>query len=88
MWYIAEGGRGNIILREYITEYLNQINHINSLVAFMHHVSYLNPLSLHDALKHHFTSLKTHLIFLQPRALERKFPSNWFTNIMVIFSNC
>ena len=24
-----------------------------------------NPLSPHDALKHHFTSLKTYLIFLQ-----------------------
>ena len=34
----------------------------------------LNPLSPHDALKHHFTSLKTSLIFLQPRVLERKFP--------------
>ena len=39
-----------------------------------------NPLSPHDALKHHFTSLKTILIFLKPRVLERKFPSNWFTN--------
>ena len=28
----------------------------------------------HDALKHNFTSLKTDLIFLQPRGLERKFP--------------
>ena len=27
--------------------------------------------------KHHFTSLRTHLIFLQPRVLERKFPWNW-----------
>ena len=33
-----------------------------------------NPLNPHDALKHHFTSLKTDLIFLQPRVLERKFP--------------
>ena len=31
-----------------------------------------NPLSPHDALKHHFTSLKTDLIFLQQRVLERK----------------
>ena len=31
---------------------------------------HLNPLSPHDALKHHFTSLKTDLIFLQPRVLE------------------
>ena len=34
----------------------------------------LNPLSPHDALKHHFTSLKTDLIFLQPMVLERKCP--------------
>ena len=34
----------------------------------------INPLSPHDALKLHFTSLKTDLIFLQPRVLERKFP--------------
>ena len=33
-----------------------------------------HPLSPHDALKHHFTSLKTYLIFLQPRVLKRKFP--------------
>ena len=41
----------------------------------------LNPLSPHDALKHHFTSLKTDLIFLQQSFLERKFPWNWFTNM-------
>ena len=34
----------------------------------------------HDALKHHFASLKTDLIFLQPRVLVRKFPWNWLTN--------
>ena len=39
-----------------------------------------NPLSPHDALKHHFTSMKTDLIVLQSRVLERKFPLNWFTN--------
>ena len=33
-----------------------------------------NPLSPHDALKHHFTSPKTDLIYLQLRVLERKFP--------------
>ena len=33
-----------------------------------------NPLSPHDALKHHFTSMKTDLIFIQQRVLERKFP--------------
>ena len=40
----------------------------------------INPLSPQDALMHHFTSLKTYLIFLQLRVLERKFPLNWFTN--------
>ena len=33
-----------------------------------------NPLSPHDALKHHFTSLKTDLIFLELGVLESKFP--------------
>ena len=34
----------------------------------------INPLSPHDALKHHFTSPKTDVIFLQPMVLEGKFP--------------
>ena len=34
----------------------------------------INPLSPHDALKHHFTSLKTDLIFLKLRVLEGEFP--------------
>ena len=33
-----------------------------------------NSLSPHDALKHHFTSLKTDFISLKQRVLERKFP--------------
>ena len=33
-----------------------------------------NPLSPHDASKHHLASLKTDLISQQPRVLERKFP--------------
>ena len=37
-------------------------------------LNFFNPLSPHDALKHHFTSLKTDFIFLQPRVLEREFP--------------
>ena len=39
-------------------------------------------LSPHDALKHHFTSLETDLIFLKLRVLEWEFPWNWFTNIL------
>ena len=34
----------------------------------------INLLGPHDALKHHFTLLKTDLIFLQPRVSERKLP--------------
>ena len=41
---------------------------------------YINPLGPHDALKHHFTSLKTDLIFIQIRNFEWKFSRNWFTN--------
>ena len=41
--------------------------------------SCFNPLSPNDALKHHFTSLKTDLIVQSLRFLERKFPWNWFT---------
>ena len=33
----------------------------------------VNPLSPHDALKHHFTSLKTDLIFLQRRVSDENF---------------
>ena len=40
----------------------------------------INPSSPHDALKHIFTSLKSHLIFLQLRVLLWQFPWNWFTN--------
>ena len=42
----------------------------------------LNPLSPHDALKHHFTSLNTHLILLKLRVLEGKFPWNWPKNTL------
>ena len=35
--------------------------------------THFNPLSPHDALKHHFTSLKTDLIFLQLRDFELNF---------------
>ena len=40
----------------------------------------LIPLSPHDALMHHFTSLKTDVIFLQPKVLEWKFLWKWLTN--------
>ena len=41
---------------------------------------FINPLSPHDALKHHFTALKTGLISLQLRRLEKKNPWNYFAN--------
>ena len=43
-------------------------------------IAVFNPLDPHDALKHHFTSLKTDLILLQLGVLGLKFPRNWFTN--------
>ena len=46
-----------------------------------------NPLSPHDALKHHFTSLKTDLIFLQQRVLETKIPVKLVYQYMTIFCN-
>ena len=54
--------------------------HVNVIFSEAKRQSCFNPLSPHDALKHHFTSLKTDLIFLQLRVLERKFPLNWLTN--------
>ena len=44
-----------------------------------------NLLSPHDALRHHFTSLKTDWIFLQPRLLKWKFPWNRFANTWNFF---
>ena len=40
----------------------------------------INLLSPHDVLKHHFTSMKTDLIFLQLVVLERKFTitNTWY----------
>ena len=38
--------------------------------GYVNDYNLLNPLSPHDALKHHITSLKTYLIFLQLGVLE------------------
>ena len=54
------------------TQY-KKINTNTSKQRVAHPWKPINPLSPHDALKHHFTSLETDLIFLQPRVLERKF---------------
>ena len=52
----------------------------NVYVHTLRKSTFFNSLSPHDALKHHFISLKTDFIFLQLRVFEWKFPSNWFTN--------
>ena len=44
-----------------------------------------NPLGPHDALKHHFTSLKTQLIFLRLRGFRRKITMKLFYQCMTIF---
>ena len=54
-----------------LLRYSNQTGHAGYVLAL---------LSPRDASKHHFTSLKTDLIFLQLGVLEQKFPWNWFTN--------
>ena len=53
--------------------FLIQLIHANTLQSYeiksfrAPSVSTLNPLSPHDALKHHFTSMKTYLIFQKQR---------------------
>ena len=49
-------------------------------MVYIKKIQRFNPLIPHDASKHHFTSLKTDLIFLQLEVLEWKFPWNCFTN--------
>ena len=49
-------------------------------MVFYKIIQRFNPLSPHDALKHHFTSQKIHLILLQLEVLEWKFPWYLFTN--------
>ena len=54
--------------------FLTWLSKIRNFDFFMILASPFNPLGSHDALKHHFTSPKTDLIFLAPRLLEQKFP--------------
>ena len=54
---------------------INQLLHLTLAISpDTDKLTFLNPLSPHYALKHHFTSLKIDLIFLQQRVLEGKFP--------------
>ena len=67
----------------FVSEFHYISNSLTSEIPF-------DPLSPHDALKHHLKSIKTDLIFLQLRVLEGKFLLNWSTSIhqyMVIFFN-
>ena len=50
-------------------------------------VKFYLPLSPHDALKHHFTMLKTDLIFLQLRIFLMKIPMKLVCQYMVIIFN-
>ena len=56
------------LLVVYIYMFKSYLNHLLSS-----RVLSVNPLSPHDALKHHFTSLKTDLIFIQLGVFNRKF---------------
>ena len=49
--------------------YSIQFQYVNPLLS-NHDYNRFNPLSPHDALKHHFTPLKTDLIFLKLGVLE------------------
>ena len=58
-------------LTNQLLSYCHQaMTHLNNRL----HVLSFSLLSPHDALKHHFTSMKTDLIFLHPMVLEGKFP--------------
>ena len=55
-------------------KYICRLHMTVFILSFSDYITCIfNPLSPHDALKHHFTSLKTYLIFSQPRVLENKF---------------
>ena len=63
-----------------------QLRTVVQIMICMEHHSFnqsgdpINPLSPHDASKHHFTSLDRDLIFLRQEVSERNFSWNWFTN--------
>ena len=69
-----------VCLTDWLIDFSKQGHHAVQVGKSLYMGLGLNPLSPHDALKHHFTSLKTDLISLQQRILEPKFPWNWFTS--------
>ena len=81
---LGTGNKANIVTPTRIAaEKGRWVNHLSyEAQPLKRLIKFAYPLSPYDALKHHFTSLKTDLIFLQPRVLEWKFPWNWFTNTM------
>ena len=55
--------------------------------ALSSHPGLINPLTPHDALKHHFTSLKTDLISLQTYGFSRKISMKLYYQYMAIFTH-
>ena len=51
------------------------------------HIYTFNPLSPHDALKHHSTPLKTYLIFFTAKGFRRQISSKLFHEYIVFFFN-
>ena len=49
-------------------------------------IVWFNPLNPHDALKHHFTSLKTDFIFLQQMAWNENFHGNGYQYMAIFFN--
>ena len=63
-----------------VSVYHQDLNNVASmLVQRRGRWANVSPLRPHNALKHHFISMKTDLIFLQSRVLERILPCNWLT---------
>ena len=57
-----------------LTKTVMMISNFKKPLVSMVYTEVIQRLINHNPLKHHFTSLKTDLIFLQQRVLERKFP--------------
>ena len=59
----------------------NQISHQHvRYITYSQKILDINPWSSHDALKHHFRSLKNRFNFPTTKGFRMKFPRNWFTN--------
>ena len=58
---------------KYLDCNINELKHCIFQLKSVCTLVVYSPLSSQDALKHHLSSLKTVLISLQPRLLERKF---------------